>query len=120
MYNDISRTDVIRHKPRGRLYRIGSAALTICGGLAFTLALTRFISDAAAAWSPTATARVCFSYPDEQSLPDSDDIGQYLLSQAFFGSDALYFDLGEENTGRCELPPRRRRPKLKARFPSRR
>ncbi len=104
MYNDISRTDVIRHKPRGRLYRVGSAALTICGGLTFTLALTRFISDAAAAWSPTATARVCFSYPDEQSLPDSDDIGQYLLSQAFFGSDALYFDLGEENTGRTELP----------------
>ena len=84
MYNDISRTDVVRHKPRGRLYRVGSAALTICGGLTFTLALTRFISDAAAAWSPTATARVCFSYPDEQSLPDSDDIGQYLLSQAFF------------------------------------
>ena len=104
MYNDISRTDVIRHKPRGRLYRVGSAALTICGGLTFTLALTRFISDAAAAWSPTATARVCFSYPDEQSLPDSDDIGQYLLSQAFFGSDALYFDLGEENTGRYDVP----------------
>lgn len=104
MYNDISRTDVVRHKPRGRLYRVGSAALTICGGLTFTLALTRFISDTAAAWSPTATARVCFSYPDEQSLPDSDDIGQYLLSQAFFGSDALYFDLGEENTGRTELP----------------
>lgn len=104
MYNDISHTDVVRHKPRGRLYRIGSAALTICGGLTLTLALTRFISDTAAAWSPTATARVCFSYPDEQSLPDSDDIGQYLLSQAFFGSDALYFDLGEENTGRTELP----------------
>ena len=104
MYNDISCSNVIRHKPRGRLRRIGSAALSICGGLTFTLALTRFISDTAAAWSPTATAKVCFSYPDEQSLPDSNDIGQYLLSQAFFGSDALYFDLGEENTGRTELP----------------
>ena len=104
MYNDISNIQFIRHKQKGFVRRIFSAALTISGGMTLTLALTGFIADTASAWSPTATARVCFSYPDEQSLPDSADIGQYLLSQAFFGSDALYFDLGEENTGISELP----------------
>ncbi len=50
-------------------------------------------------WSPTETAKRCFSYPEQMWVPNSKEMAQMLLSAAFFGSDALYFDDGEENTG---------------------
>jgi len=56
-------------------------------------------------WSPTQSAKSCFYFPSEHSLPDKNDITQLLLSSAFFGTDALYFDRGEENTGIKDLPP---------------
>ena len=54
-------------------------------------------------WSPTETAKQCFLYPEERKFPDKREIAQMLLSAAFFGSDASYFDDGEENTGHSVL-----------------
>ena len=53
-------------------------------------------------WSVTQTARTCFRFPERKTLPSREDILQTLLSATFFGSDALYFDEGEENTGMTE------------------
>lgn len=89
----------IRHPRRSLLRRALSSLLTITGGLTLTLAGAGLLSDAASSWSPTASARVCFHFPEETALPDSAEVGQLMLSAAFFGNDALYFDLGEENTG---------------------
>lgn len=62
------------------------------------------IKELCASWSPTETARQCFNYPAPYSPPWHEDTVSFLLSSAFFGSDALYFDSGEENTGIGEMP----------------
>lgn len=81
------------------LFEMSSAAL---GAFLLTLVLTYSMICAISEWSVTETARTCFRFPDEPSLPSRDDAVQIMLSAAFFGSDALYFDGGEENTGMTE------------------
>lgn len=79
----------------------------VFGAFALALTLTYFIVNTAAEWSVTETARTCFHFPERKAIPDRDDIIQAILSATFFGSDALYFDEGEENTGMTEpyIPP---------------
>ncbi len=88
--------------PLSALLEVSSAAL---GAFLLTLVLTYSLISAAAEWSVTETARICFRYPEKQSVPSRDDAVQLMLSAAFFGSDALYFDEGEENTGVTEPYP---------------
>lgn len=80
-----------------------SALLAAAGGLCLAAVLLHTAETAASGWSPTETARRCFRYPEEPFIPERQLIGQMLLSRAFFGSDALYFDDGEENTGINDL-----------------
>lgn len=80
-----------------------SSLLAILGGLMLIASIFRAAEIGASGWSPTETARRCFNYPDEPFIPDREIAGQMLLSAAFFGNDALYFDDGEENTGIEEL-----------------
>lgn len=49
-------------------------------------------------------ARSCFRFPEKPTVPSREDAAQIMLSAVFFGSDALYFDDGEENTGLTEPP----------------
>lgn len=82
-----------------------SGTLSVLGGIFITILLWRSVETALHEWSPTITARECFRFPESSALPDRDGMTQLLLSQAFFGSDALYFDGGEENTGITETQP---------------
>ncbi len=79
-----------------------SAALSLVGGLIISLLLINTAETAISGWSPTETARQCFNFPSRPHIPTREDIGAFLLSAAFFGTDALYFDSGEENTGTGE------------------
>ncbi len=81
------------------LYKFSSTLMAVAGAVIIAVLLGRIVEVQASGWSPTETAKRCFSYPKETLMPDSREIGQMLLSAAFFGSDALYFDAGEENTG---------------------
>ncbi len=81
------------------LYRFSSTLMSVAGAVIIAILLGRVVEVQASGWSPTETAKRCFSYPEEALMPDNREIGQMLLSAAFFGSDALYFDAGEENTG---------------------
>ncbi len=92
----------LRH-PAGQLSAWDIFA-SFLGGLALALALGRLAMSFPARYSPTATARECFHYPEIGERPDAEAMTQLLLSQAFFGNDALYFDSGEENTGLSSLP----------------
>lgn len=86
--------------PRRSLFsRCTDAVFAVLGALLSAGLLCHALEAAVSSWSPTETARQCFSYPEEPSLPDREALGSILLSAAFFGSDALYFDSGEENTG---------------------
>ena len=85
-----------------RRIRLIPALLTAAGGMLVSALLAGRLSAAVVQWSPTETARQCFYYPIAAPLPDGESIGRMLLSAAFFGSDALYFDAGEENTGSDE------------------
>ncbi len=78
--------------------------LRFLGALTLIAVILYRLSAAVSGWSPTQTARKSFYYPPEHSLPDRSELAQILLSEAFFGTDALYFDRGEENTGIKELP----------------
>ncbi len=78
---------------------VSGAAL---GAFVLALTLTYFTVSTAMQWSVTQTARTCFRFPERKALPSREDILQTLLSATFFGSDALYFDEGEENTGMTE------------------
>lgn len=86
---------VRRRKNKGKFL---SLTATVAGGIALSLAIADFMVSMSAVWSPTSTAKTCFYYPEESALPDGASIAQSLMSQAFFGNDALYFDLGDENT----------------------
>ena len=79
-----------------------STLLAMLGALMMTLLLLKFALNAATEWSPTQTARKCFYFPEKITLPDRESSLHLLMSSAFFGSDALYFDDGEENTGLTE------------------
>ena len=84
------------------LTRAFSTLLAMLGALVLTLLLLKLAVSTAAEWSPTQTARKCFYFPEKITLPSRESATQLLLSTAFFGSDALYFDEGEENTGMTE------------------
>lgn len=77
------------------------------GAFVLALTLTYFAVTTALGWSVTEAARTCFHFPERAVIPEREDIIQMILSAAFFGSDALYFDEGEENTGLTEpyIPP---------------
>ncbi len=79
--------------------RLISAALAIAGGLCVTALVCRMAERTAVRLSPTETARICFRYPTLGEMPNRENTAKFLLSAAFFGSDTLYFDEGEENTG---------------------
>ncbi len=79
-----------------------STLSAMLGALILTLLLIKLAVGAAAEWSPTQTAKKCFYFPEKITLPDRERAVQLLMSSAFFGSDALYFDEGEENTGLTE------------------
>lgn len=89
--------------------RVFRALLAIFGGAVICTALCYRSSELALDWSATVTARKCFYFPSDASpsalLLETEDIKQLLLSEAFFGNDSLYFDLGIENTGTTELAP---------------
>ncbi|MBQ8250055.1 MAG: stage II sporulation protein P [Clostridia bacterium] len=82
-----------------------SGALSVLGGIFIVILLWRSVEVAVSEWSPTLTARECFRFPENPAVPDRENMTQLLLSAAFFGSDALYFDGGEENTGMTETQP---------------
>ena len=84
------------------LFSISSAAL---GAFLLTLVLVYSLISALVGWSVTETARLCFPFPENVAIPSRDATIQMMLSAAFFGSDALYFDEGEENTGMTEPYP---------------
>ncbi len=81
------------------------ALASAVGGLMLSALLCHSLTTALSGWSPTETARQCFHFPSGTVVPTNEDIGAFLLSAAFFGSDALYFDSGEENTGTEEPSP---------------
>ena len=87
--------------------RLAKGLSAAFGGLVLTAALSAGVADLALGWSPTSTAKRCFEFPEEAVIPDADGIRQFLLMKAFFGSDSLYFDLGDENTGKTRLSPAR-------------
>jgi len=82
--------------------RLIPTLLSVTGGILTSSLLAGQLTAAIMRWSPTETARQCFYYPITEPLPDGESISRMLLSAAFFGSDALYFDAGEENTGSDE------------------
>ncbi len=82
--------------------RGASVFLSLVGGLIISLLLINAAETTISGWSPTETARQCFNFPNKPHIPTREDIGAFLLSSAFFGTDALYFDSGEENTGTGE------------------
>ncbi len=82
-----------------------SGTLSVLGGIFIVILLWRAGESAVSEWSPTLTARECFRFPENPTFPDRENMTQLLLSAAFFGSDALYFDGGEENTGLTETQP---------------
>ncbi len=84
------------------IFSVSTAAL---GAFLLTLVLMYSLISTVAEWSVTETARICFRFPEKPSLPSREDAVQMMLSAAFFGSDALYFDEGEENTGITEPYP---------------
>ncbi len=92
-------TSTQKEGPLSALFDVSSAAL---GAFLLTLVLTYSLISAVAEWSVTETARICFRFPEKPSVPSRDDAVQLMLSATFFGSDALYFDEGEENTGITE------------------
>ncbi len=79
------------------------AIFSALGAVVLAILLYRSAELTVSKWSPTVTARECFHFPGNSALPDREDTLQMLLSAAFFGSDALYFDGGEENTGLTEM-----------------
>ncbi len=87
-----------------KLFRGISAAF---GGLILSTALSLCISQLVSEWSPTATAKECFHFPsiDSHYYFEKDEIKQFLLMRSFFGSDSLYFDRGDENTGNTSMLP---------------
>lgn len=89
--------------------RLAKGIPAAIGGIVLTAALSTGAWRSAIGWSPTSTARRCFYFPEYSdlisSLPDRDEIKQFLLMKSFFGSDSLYFDLGDENTGETHLTP---------------
>ncbi len=97
---------IIRKKEyRGTFSLLGKAfstLLAMLGALVLTLLILKSAVSTAAEWSPTQTARKCFYFPEKITLPDRESTVQLLMSASFFGSDALYFDEGEENTGLTE------------------
>lgn len=104
-----------RHRPR-ILRRALSAVTAITGGLILTAACAAGVRQAAKSFSVTNIAKRCFPYPESSAGDDAEpgeaagelaeEIARSLLSSAFFGSDALYFDLAGENTGTLELSPK--------------
>jgi len=89
------------------LFQVGfgrylSALLTLTGGLFLTMTISLRLSDMTS-WSASRTAKLCFYYPQGVSFPDKSAVGQSLLAASFFGNDAFYFDLGDENTGRTDF-----------------
>lgn len=91
-----------KHPYAGIIRKAFLDALSLVGALALTLLLVNFTFERATEWSPTETAHKCFHYPGAPSGIDRDSVAEVLLSAVFFGSDALYFDGGEENTGATE------------------
>lgn len=69
------------------------------GGLFLILAILRTVQNAYLGWSPTKTAKKCFPFPEAREAPTYESAGRMILSALFFGSDSLYFDAGDENTG---------------------
>ena len=88
--------------PQGIFTDFLFGTLSVFGGIFLAILLWRSVETAVYEWSPTVTARECFPFSESSALPDREGMTQLLLSQAFFGSDALYFDGGEENTGMTE------------------
>ena len=114
-----------RHRPR-ILRRALSAFTAITGGLILTAACAAGVRQAAKSFSVTNIAKRCFPYPESSVGDDAEpgeaagelaeEIARSLLSSAFFGSDALYFDLAGENT---EPKPRTTR-STRRQYPARR
>lgn len=84
--------------------RIISAFTAVLGAMTLALLICHYIVSALGKWSPTLTAKTCFPFPDEKTSVDREWAIQLMLRTSFFGSDALYFDGGEENTGLTEPP----------------
>ncbi len=76
-----------------------SIAASAVGGVFLFLALLRTAQNAYLSWSPTETAKACFPFPESREAPTYESTGRLILSALFFGSDSLYFDAGDENTG---------------------
>lgn len=88
--------------------RAMSALLSSLGGLVIVATAAAGVRGFTASASFTDLAKKCFPYPESireygggKSSPEeySEAVAEKLLSSAFFGGDALYFDLGQENTG---------------------
>lgn len=88
--------------------RAMSALISSLGGLVLIATAAAGVRGIAASASLTDLAKKCFPYPEsvreygyEKITPEeySEAVAEKLLSSAFFGGDALYFDLGQENTG---------------------
>ena len=82
-----------------------SHLMTIIGAAAIIATAAHSAASVVSTWSPTATAKTCFYYPGKRSIPGKNELAQILLSSAFWGTDTLYFDNGEENTGVESYPP---------------
>ncbi len=79
-----------------------SLAASVIGGIFLSLSLFRAAQNAYLGWSPTETAKECFPFPESRETPSYESAGRLILSALFFGSDSLYFDAGDENTGTNE------------------
>lgn len=86
------------------LSRVFSAFTAALGALVLAALICHYTVSALGEWSPTITAKTCFPFPDEKASIDREWAIQLMLRTSFFGSDALYFDGGEENTGLTEPP----------------
>ena len=90
------------HNKKSSLPHAAQMLSSLIGGLALSVLLFNAAETAVSGWSPTETARECFNFPDTRRIPTKEDVSAFLLSSAFFGTDALYFDSGEENTGKSQ------------------
>ncbi len=74
------------------------------GFAAILIALCEITVSVITLSSPTEVATRCFYIPQKYSLPSPGNVARLMLSECFFGNDALYFDNSDENTGISQLP----------------
>lgn len=97
--------EIKEHTHRKSLISASDILSSAVGGILLILSIGRAVQNACTGWSPTETARECFPFFESREEVTNESVSRVLLSAMFFGSDSLYFDAGDENTGISEFLP---------------